>query len=76
MIDTSAAMVARQAAYYAQLSAAQRLTIVADMYETARALVLATLPPGLSDLERRQALFQRFYPELVGKIDPAVFARV
>ena len=38
--------------------------IGAQMFETARALALAALPPNATDEERRRHLCARFYPEL------------
>lgn len=38
-----------------------RLVMGAQMHESARRLVLASLPPGLSESERRYQLFLRFY---------------
>lgn len=46
---------------YAQMSGAQRMLIGNQMFESARALVLASLPRNLSDEERRRRLCERFY---------------
>jgi len=39
----------------------ERVKIAASMYDAARAIVLSSLPPGLSRRERRMALARRFY---------------
>jgi len=39
----------------------ERLRIGSEMHESARAVVLASLPAGLSEAERRYRLFLRFY---------------
>lgn len=44
-----------------RLSGAERVAMGADMLETARAMVLASFPPGLSDREIKYRLCQRFY---------------
>lgn len=61
MSDTSPEMERRIAAYYAALTPGQRLTIAADMFETARAIVESSLPQGLSRRERRLAYARRMY---------------
>ncbi|HEX5314994.1 MAG TPA: hypothetical protein VFX38_08845 [Gammaproteobacteria bacterium] len=49
---------------YAAMSGAERFLIGARMFDTARRIVLASLPADLSPAERRRALFRRLYPEL------------
>lgn len=39
----------------------RRLELAADMFDTARALVVASFPGGLSQTERRARLCERFY---------------
>ena len=39
----------------------ERVRMGAEMFDTARKIVLASLPEGLSEPERRWALFERFY---------------
>lgn len=46
----------------------ERLRMGASMFETARALVLASLPPGLPERELRRRLCARFYGELAEEI--------
>lgn len=45
------------------LSGAERFVMGARMFESARAIVLASLPRGISDQERKQMLYERFYGE-------------
>ncbi len=40
---------------------AERFVMGARMFDAARTVVLASLPPGLSPLEIRQQLFERLY---------------
>lgn len=44
-----------------KLSGAERFVIGARMFESARALVLASLPEDISEPERRRLLYERFY---------------
>lgn len=46
----------------------ERLQMGASMFETARTLVLASLPPGLPEQEMRRQLCARFYGELADKV--------
>jgi hypothetical protein len=68
MNDTSPEVAEMIAARYAAMSGVERLALAAGMFETARALVLASLPPDATPLERRRHLLQRFYPELVDRV--------
>lgn len=45
------------------LSGAERLVMGCDMFDTARAMVAASLPDGLGDAERRRLIFKRIYAE-------------
>jgi hypothetical protein len=45
-------------------SGAERMHMGARMFDTARHLVLHSLPPDLPEEERRRLLFKRLYPEL------------
>ncbi len=45
------------------LSGAERFRMGAESFEAARRMVLASLPPGLSETERRRLLYQRIYGE-------------
>jgi hypothetical protein len=46
---------------YRRMSPDERVRIAASMYDTARAIVLSSLPPGLSRREKRLAFARRFY---------------
>ena len=51
------------------LAPAERVSMCADMFESARALVEASLPPGLDPIERRR-ICRRFYGDLADKAFP------
>ena len=51
---------------------AERLAMGSQMFEVARTLALASMPPGLSDLEVKIRLCERIYGN---EIDVASFAR-
>ena len=55
------------------LSGEERLVIAARMFETARELVLASFPPGLSPAETRRRLCERFYGD---ELPPEAYARL
>lgn len=42
-------------------SGAERLMMASDMFETAKAMVLASLPAGLTEIEIKGLLVERFY---------------
>lgn len=46
---------------YRQMTPDERLKIAASMFETARAIVLSSLPPELDPTQQRLALARRFY---------------
>ncbi len=52
------------------LAPADRVSMCADMFDTARALVEASLPPGLDPIERRRRICRRFYGDLADKAFP------
>lgn len=52
----------------ARKTGAERLQMGAGMFETARTMVLASLPPGLPEQEIRRRLCARFYGELADKV--------
>ena len=45
------------------LSGETRFIMGVQMFEAARTMILASLPPGLSEVERKQLLFERVYGE-------------
>jgi len=61
MNDTSARIEAMIRERYKQMTPDERVRIAASMFETARAIVLSSLPPNLSRREQRLALARRFY---------------
>jgi hypothetical protein len=46
-------------------SGVERLMMASDMFETAKAMVLASLPAGLTEIETKGFLVERFYGEEV-----------
>lgn len=71
MNDTSPEIAEMIRQRYLAMSAAERLVIGARMFETARAMVVASLPRGLSPKETRRHICERFYGDLAQE----VFAR-
>jgi hypothetical protein len=61
MNDTSPEFEAMVDERYRRMTPDERVRIAASMYDTARAIVLSSLPPGLSRRERRLAFAKRFY---------------
>lgn len=55
-------------ARYAGFSGAERVVMGAQMFETARRFVLASLPRDLSAQERRRRLCQRLYGSLSERV--------
>jgi hypothetical protein len=53
-------------------SGAERFVIGAQMFDSARAMVMASLPLGLSEAEQRFQLFQRLYGNEID-ISPTFF---
>lgn len=45
------------------LSGAERFRMGAQMFDAARRMVLASLPPNLTESERKRRLFERLYGE-------------
>ena len=68
MDDTSPQVTRLLRERYERLSGEERLVIGAEMFETARTLVAASFPRGLSERERRRRLCERFYGELAERI--------
>jgi hypothetical protein len=59
--DTSPEFEAMIEERYRRMSPDERVRIAASMYDTARAIVPSSLPPGLSRRESRLAFARRFY---------------
>ena len=56
---------------YRALKPEERVRLCLEMYDFARALVEASLPPGLDERERRRRICERFYGEdFAGKVYP------
>ena len=62
--DTSSEVALMVAKCYAGMLPGERVRIAAEMFDTARQLVLASFPAGLSPAEARRRLCRRFYGEL------------
>lgn len=61
MNDTSPEIQKKIEEIYKNKSGEEKLLIALSMFETARELVIASLPKELSEKERRRELFLRFY---------------
>jgi hypothetical protein len=61
MTDTSPEIAEMVRARLMALSGAERVRIGAQMFDAARRLVLASLPPDLTETERKRRLFHRIY---------------
>jgi hypothetical protein len=61
MNDTSPAIQRKVRAMLMARTGEERLRMASQMFDTARALALASFPPGLDDTEVRRRLCQRFY---------------
>jgi hypothetical protein len=70
MNDTSAEIAEMVRQRYLEMSPAERLVIGAGMFESARAMVIASLPAGLSSDEMRRRVCERFYGALAEEVFP------
>ena len=52
---------------FAALAPEERVRMCADMFETAREIVEASLPAGLDPQERRYRICKRFYGDLADR---------
>lgn len=68
MPDTSPEIAEMMRQRYAAMSPIDRLEIGARMFESARAMVLASLPKTLSAEEVRRRLCERFYGSLADEV--------
>ena len=64
MNDTSPEIARMARERYAEMEPVQRFLIGVSMFETARAIALASFPPGLSPQDLRRQLCERLYPGL------------
>ncbi|OGA45886.1 MAG: hypothetical protein A3F74_05565 [Betaproteobacteria bacterium RIFCSPLOWO2_12_FULL_62_58] len=55
---------------FARMTPEQRVLACTGMFDTARALVEASLPGGLDPVERRFRLCERFYGDLAARAYP------
>ena len=61
MTDTSPEMGERYRSMLLARSPSERVIMAAQMFDAARAIVLASFPPNLSPDERRRRIFARLY---------------
>jgi hypothetical protein len=63
MTDTPPEIAEMVRARLMALSGAERFRMGVQMFEAARCMVLASLPAGLTETERKRQLFKRLYGE-------------
>lgn len=63
MTDTSPEIAEMVRARLMALSGAERFRMGAQMFDATRRMVLASLPAGLTETERKRRLFERIYGE-------------
>jgi hypothetical protein len=63
MTDTSPEVAEMVRARLMALSGAERFRMGVEMFEAARRMVLASLPAGLTETDRKRQLFKRLYGE-------------
>ncbi len=61
MTDTPPAIAEKVRAQIMSRSAEERFLMGAEMFEAARAMIVASLPHDLSEPERKRQLFKRIY---------------
>jgi hypothetical protein len=61
MNDTSPEIAALVRTRLLERSGAERVLMGSQMFDTARAMVLASFPPGLSEIEIKRRLCERLY---------------
>jgi len=61
MNDTSPEIAAMVHARMMALTGEERFLMGVRMHEAARRMVMASFPPGISNEQRKQLLFERFY---------------
>ena len=69
MQDTSPEFRRRVSEAFARLPPSERVRMCTDMFDTARALVEASLGQTLSAKARRRELCRRFYGDLADRVD-------
>ena len=65
--DTSPEMELVVRERYARMQPVERFLIGVSMFDTARAMILSSFPPGLSPFEQRRRLCERLYPGLAAR---------
>ena len=70
MQDTNVDFRALVAEWFAHMSPAERVRICTEMFDTAQALVEASLPKDLSPAELRFRICERFYGDLAARAYP------
>lgn len=68
MTDTTPEVTRLVRELYARRTGAERLAMAASMFETARTMVLASLPAGLPQAEIHHRLCERFYGNLADEV--------
>ena len=63
MTDTSPEIAEMVRVRLMAFSGAERMRMGAESFEAARRMVLASLPPGLTEAERKRRLYRRIYGE-------------
>jgi hypothetical protein len=71
MTDTAPDVSAYLRERYAAMRPEERFLLGIRMFDTARAIVEASISADLSSLERRRAICRRFYPSLAEQVFPA-----
>jgi len=61
MTDTSPEIAEMVRSRLMALTGAERMRMGSDMFDAARRMVLASLPPDLTEPERKRRLFHRIY---------------
>lgn len=61
MTDTSPEVAEMVRVRLMALSGAERFRMGSEMFDAARRMVLASFPPGLTEIERKRRLFHRLY---------------
>ncbi len=72
MNDTSPEVEKKMREMLLARSADERVMMGASMFDAARAIVLSSFPPGLSDVEIKRRLCERFYGD---EVDVEAFIR-
>ena len=73
MDDTTAEFKRVMDERFARLEPYERVRMCLEMFDTARALVEASLPPDLDPVERRKLVCRRFYGEIADRAYRSAF---